>query len=128
MSLDEALSVPLSFTLPPPLPRGHSVNFASGTSGFLTMTGESRKGCWDTETTRRGPPSGVRGEGRVGDTSKGGGETAVDEGGLLEEGVVTSLGREKVGVCVRECEAGVWGDSTLKELLRSPCSSSVLGV
>lgn len=55
---------------------------------------------------------------------------AVEDGGLLEEGVVTPLGREKVGVCVRVrvSEVGVWGDSTLKELLRSPCSSSVLGV
>lgn len=53
----------------------------------------------------------------------------MEDGGLLEEeGVVTPLGREKVGVCVRECEADVWGDSTLKELLSSPCSSSVLGV
>ena len=98
-SLDELLSPPPSF--PPPLPRGHSVNVASGTSGFLTMTGESRKACWDTGTTRRGPPSGVRGEGGVGDTSRGVGETLVEDGGLLE-GVVTPLGREKVGVCVRE--------------------------
>lgn len=52
----------------------------------------------------------------------------MEDGGLLEEGVVTPLGLEKVGVCVRECEAGVWGDNTLKELLSSPCSSSVLGV
>ena len=51
----------------------------------------------------------------------------MEDGGLLEEGVVTPLGRENVGVCVRECEAGVWGDSTLKEL-RSPWSISVLGV
>lgn len=130
MSLVDVVSVPPSFTppSPPPLPRGDSVNFASGTSGFLTMTGESRKDCWDTGTTRRGPPSGVRGEGGVGDTSSGGGETALEDGGLLEEGVVTPLGRGKVGVCVRECDAGVWGESTLKELLRSPCSSSVLGV
>lgn len=51
----------------------------------------------------------------------------MEDGDLLEDGVVTPLGREKVGVCVRECETDVWGDSTLKEL-RSPCSSSVLGV
>lgn len=108
-SLDEVLSVPPSFPPPPPtpLPMGHSVNFASGTSGFLTMTGESRKAFWDTGTTRRAPPSGVRGEGGVEDISRGGGETAVEDGGLLEEGVVTPLGREKVGVCVWECEAGV---------------------
>lgn len=119
MSLDEVLSFPPSFPPPPPppLPKGHSVNFASGTSGFLTMTGESRKACWETGTTRRGPPSVVRGEGGVGDTRSGGGETAVEDGGLLEEGVVTPLGREKVGVCVRECETGIWGDNTLKELL-----------
>lgn len=126
MSLDD-VSVPPSFP-PPPIPKGHSVNFASGTSGFLTMTGESREACWDTGTTRRGPPSGVRGQGRVGETNRGGGETAVEEGELLEEGVVTPLGREKVGVCVRECETDVCGESTLKELLRSPCSTSVLGV
>lgn len=99
MSLDEVLFILSSFTPPLPLPRGHSVNFASGTSGFLTMTGESRKVCWDRGTTRRGPPSGVRGEG-VGDTRRGGGETAVEEGGLLEVGVVTPLGWENVGVCV----------------------------
>lgn len=92
------------------------------------MTGESRKACWETGTTRRGPPSAARGEGGVGDTSRGGGETAVEDGGLLEEGVLTPLGRGKVGVCVRECDAGVCGESTLKELLRSPASTSVLGV
>lgn len=92
------------------------------------MTGESRKGCWGTGTTRRGPPSRARGEGRVGDTNRGGGETAADEGGLLEDGVVAPRGREKPGVCMQECAAGVCGDNTLKEAVRSPCSSSVLGV
>lgn len=43
----------------------------------------------------------------MGDTSRGGGEVAAEDGGLLEEGVVPPLGREKVGVCVPECEAGV---------------------
>lgn len=90
------------------------------------MTGESRKVCWDMGMARRGAPSGVRGEGD-GDTN-GGGETAVEDGGLLEEVLVTPLGREKVGVCVLECEIWVCGDSTLKELPRSPCSTSVLGV
>lgn len=52
----------------------------------------------------------------------------MEDGGLLDERVATPLGREKVGVCVQECEASVWGDSTLKELFGSPCSSSVLGV
>lgn len=116
MSLDEVLLIPPSFPPPPPLPKGHSVNFASGTSGLRTMTGESRKACWDTGTPRRGPPSRVSGEGGVGDTSRGGGETAVEDEGRLKEGVVTPLGRGKVGVCVWECEAGVWGDNTLKEL------------
>lgn len=71
------------------------------------MTGESRKAGWETGTTRRGPPSGGRGEGGVGDTSRGGGDAVVEDGGLLEECVVTPLGREKVGVCVRECDTGV---------------------
>lgn len=68
----------------------------------------------------------MRGEEGVGDIRRGGGDTAGEDGGLPEEGVVTPLGREKVGVW--EWEAGVWGDSTLKELLSSPCSISVLGV
>lgn len=109
----------------PARPTGHSVNLARGTSGFLTITGESRKACWVTGTMRREPPSGGRGEGGAGDTSRGGGDTAAEDGGLLEEGVVTPRGREKVGVCVRECAAG---DRTLKEPLSSPCSCSVLGV
>lgn len=102
------------------------MNLANGTSGFLTITGESRKACWDTEATRRDPVSGGRGEGGVGDTSSGGGEVAVEDGGRLE-GVVTPRGREKVGVCVRDC-TGVCGERTRKEAeLTSPCSSSVLG-
>lgn len=126
MSLDEVLSIPCSCSSPP-FPSGHSVNFASGTSGFLTMTGESLKVCWDMGIARRGAPSGVMGEGD-GDTKRGGGDTAGEDSGLLAEVVVTPLGREKVGVCVLECEIGMCGDSTLKELPRSPCSTSVLGV
>lgn len=52
----------------------------------------------------------------------------MEDGGLLDERVLTPLGLEKVGVCVRDSEAWTWGDSTLKELFRSPCSGSVLGV
>lgn len=69
------------------------MNLARGTSGFRTMTGESRRG-----TTRRGLGSWGRGEGGVGDTSIGGGVEAAEDGGRLvalrgrgkdrEEGVV----------------------------------------
>ena len=102
---------------------GRSVNLANGTSGFLTITGESRKACWDTGATWRGPVSGGRGEGGVGDTRRGGGEAAEEEGGRLE-GVFTPLGRGKVGVCVRECACG---ERTRKEAwFMLPCSSSAL--
>lgn len=92
------------------------------------MTGESRKGSCGMDTTRRDTLSGVRGEGRVGETNRGGGDTAAEEGGLLEDGVVAPRDREKSGVCVQECAAGVCGDNTLKELVRLLSSSSVLGV
>lgn len=82
-------------TSPPPRPNGRSVNLARGTSGFRTITGESRKACWDVGWKRRGPESG--GEGGVGDTRRGGGEVAGEEWGRLV-GVLTLRGQEKVGV------------------------------
>lgn len=79
---------------PPLLPKGPSVNLARGTSGFLTMTGESRRG-----TMRRGLGSWGSGEGGVGDTSMGGGVEAAEDGGRL----VALRGRGK------ESEEGVVG-------------------
>lgn len=75
-SLDRLLSL---------LCKGPSENFAKGTSGLRTMTGESRRG-----TMRRGEGSWGRGEG-VGDTSMGGGVEAAEDDGLL----VALRGREK---------------------------------
>lgn len=76
-SLDRLLSL---FT------SGPSENFARGTSGLRTMTGESRRG-----TMRRGEGSWGSGEGGVGDTSMGGGVEAAEDDGLL----VALRGREK---------------------------------
>lgn len=68
-------------------PNGPSENFARGTSGLRTMTGESRRG-----TMRRGEGSWGSGEGGVGETSMGGGVEAAEEGGLL----VALRGRGKI--------------------------------
>lgn len=73
---------------------GPSENFAKGTSGLRTMTGESRRG-----TMRRGEGSWGNGEGGVGETSMGGGVEAAEDDGLL----VALRGREK------ESEEGVVG-------------------
>lgn len=65
-------SVELVLSTSATLASGSSVNFIKGTSGFLTITGESLKGCW--ETVHCEPDSKLRGEA--------GGEETVVEGSL----------------------------------------------